>query len=479
MLNVSEAYKTAIDNINGRHVTAKVNLYFDGPGGAPTTYTNEDHIVHIQLLEEARAETQSPLGSISSNELSLQLLNSGDMFNPENINGPFYGKLKPGVKVEFFILLEISEGVFEEIPMGIFKTSTWNTPSSTMVASVTCYDRLYELCQLDMPRLPALRNTTLKALCELLFMSLGLSANEYHVDSTLNVPLDYGWFKEGNVRQALQDIMVASCSNINVDRTGVIRVASVLRTTEVAAALEDLSQVIYTEVPQSYYQTYSKVKVLYTTPRLSTTKLLASLNSVKIPVEGLFLTDLEVSNGPAAIVDKIVLVGAKSSRVATFGFSAWGLDLAIMNTGEPEEVTVEVYGKTISTVKNTYTLVDDTPIIEQYRVLEVESIMVQSMDKAKELANTLLKLARDPVNTVVVMCRGNPALEVFDLVAINSPSTNLANTNIVPIRYTYIYDGGLSCEITGMKQTSMLLSDWVCVSPGLYIETSRYLFKEE
>ena len=478
MLNVSEAYKTAINDVNGRHITSKVKFYFDGPAATPVTFTNENAIVSFELLEEARAETESPLGSIASNELTINLHNEDDKFNPDNVSGPYFGKLKPGTKVELFLMLETAPGVYEEVAMGQFKTSNWNSPSSSMEASVTCYDRLYELCQLTLPPLPVLRKTTLAAMCTMLFSAIGLTPAEYSIDPLLNIPLEYGWFERGTVRQALQSVVVAGSANINVNRAGLVNIESVLRTSTTAVSMADINQVIASDVPQAYYKTYSKVKIDYTTPRLGEKKLLLSIKDVVVPVGGLQLTDIAIEEGPIALVKQVLLKGAKTSTVTAFGYSAWGIDVKISNSAEEEVVTLEVYGMPVAKVATAYTLVDTTPIVDQDKPLELKSQFVQTLDAAKALANTLLKLVRDPVSYVDVECRGNPALEVYDVVTINSPSTNLAAINIMPVRFTYTYDGALSCSMSGIKQAALQMQNWVCVSPGLFINTSGYLFKE-
>src|SRR5690606_31825461 len=114
-----------------------------------------------------------PIGYVSANELSLTLNNSDRAFTPTNKESPFYGKLRPGIRVEAFIELEIVENEFESVPLGIFWTAgDWTATSSSVEASIKCYDRLSEIRDRDMPMLRVARHTTVKEMFETLFEAL-------------------------------------------------------------------------------------------------------------------------------------------------------------------------------------------------------------------------------------------------------------------------------------------------------------------
>jgi antitoxin component of MazEF toxin-antitoxin module len=475
MIPVSDAYRTAVNADERSHV-ARVLVYFDGDNNPPVVFEDEG-ITKISLLEEAHAESGNPLGAVSSNELTLGFDNSARIFTPTNQDSPYFGKLKPNVLIRAYLGLETSAGVFEYVPLGVFRTGDWSAPSGSVEATVTCYDRLYELGEKDVPMLPVRRNTTIYKMFEALFKALGLdSGDDYEIDISLNQRIVLGWLPKGKVREALQVLAVAGNCNIISNRYGQIAVRSNFTSGEPVTILTDNDQIITAENPQRYLDTYSVVKVAYKLPYLKKSASLLKIESLTVPQGGITLQEIEFTSGPVAVVDQVRLIGARNARVGDIQFGAWSITIQITNTGPDETVTLDVTGRTVDMINSAYAA-EDAPSIAAFgrKELSIDNVLIQSLSVAKEYATSLLFYVKDPAVKFSLNIRGDPSLEVGDIINLQDTTDKIGTINAVPIRFTLDYDGALSAQAEARKP--IVPVDWVFVSPGLAAQMPRQLAK--
>jgi hypothetical protein len=475
MIPVSDAYRTAVNADERSHV-ARVLVYFDGDNNPPVVFEDEG-ITKISLLEESHAESGNPLGAVSSNELTVGFDNSDRAFTPTNEGSPYYGKLRPNILVRAHLGLETSAGVFEYVPLGVFRTGDWSAPSGSVEATVTCYDRLYELGEKDVPMLPVRRNTTIYKMFEALFKALGLdSGDDYEIDISLNQRIVLGWLPKGKVRDALQVLAVAGNCNVTSSRHGQIAVRSNFASGEPVTVLTDNDQVVTAENPQRYLDTYSAVKVAYKMPYLKKSTSLLKIESLAVPHGGITLQEIEFTSGPVATVDQVRLIGARHAKVNNIRFGAWSITIQIINTGSDETVTLEVTGRTVDMINSTYAAEDAASIAGIGRKeLSIDNVLIQSLSVAKEYAASLLFYVNDPVVKFSLNIRGDPSLEVGDIINLQDITDKIGTVNVVPIRFTLDYDGALSAQMEARKP--IVPVDWVFVSPGLVELVPRQLLK--
>lgn len=474
MIPVSDAYKSAI-NADVRNIKPRVLVYFDGDSQPPAEF-NEDTVVDIHLLEETRAESDNPLGLVSANEITISFKNDDRAFTPTNQASPYYGKLRPNTLVRAYLNLETSADVLEYIPLGVFRTGDWSAPSGSVEATVTCYDKLYEIGQKDVPMLPVIADTTIYAIFEMLFQALGLTPSDYEIDISLNQKIALGWLPKGKVRDVIQILAVAGNCTVTADRYARIRVRSNFVSGDPVAILTDNDQIITAENPQRYLDTYSAVKVNYKLPYLKESASLLKVESLAIPHGGITLQEIEFMTGPVASVDQVRLVGAKNATVGTVQFGAWSITVQITNTGPDETVTLEVTGRAVDMITSIYTAEDSTAITAFGRKeLRIDNEMIQSLDVARLYANSLLQYVRDPAVKFHLDIRGDPAIEVGDIVQIQNPTDKIGTVNVVPIRFNLDYDGALSAMMEARKP--IIPVDWVFGCPGLIEFVSREIPK--
>lgn len=439
MLNVSEAYKTAID-ADSRNIIPRVLAYFSE---IPTEFTG-DEVISLHLLEEAKAETGNPLGAVSSNELTITFDNSKRHFTPTNTESPYYGKLKPNVKIEAYLAIKIAADTYEEVPLGTFYTAEWNE------ATVTGYDILYALNGMDVPMIKTQEDTTIGRMFAALFNALGLT--NYSIDPDLDQEIRIGWLPNGTTQQALQALCVAGNCFVNVDRAGVVRVQKNISSGIPVATLTDNNQIIRAVNPQKYLDIYNQVKVTYCRPRLGRRDTILNMDGVEVEQGANEIDKTHFTGAPIGKVERISINHRSNSSIDTVAYDAWSVLIGTINPGNAETVDIIGRGYPLSLTYRDRTVRDDLLIAEWgLKELVIQNDLIQDSRVARTYAQDLLTLVADPFRGFELEIRGNPALEIGDIIAISDPTDNIPLTNIAIERITLDYDGGLSGSISGRR----------------------------
>ena len=458
MITTTAAYKTAVSEYS-RRLVSKALVYFDGDAATPITFIG-DNIVSFGLLEEVAADSSTPLGAVSSNEFELTLNNESRDFTPTNASGAYYGKLHPNTLVEPFLCLETASGVFEDIPLGSYRTSDWKAPASSIEATTICHDRLYELGARDVPELPVLENTTATEMLTVLFHALGLSDTEFIIDSNITaMTIRYGWFSSGKVLAALQAFSISVGCSIFVNRYNKIRVMSNLTSSESVLTIDDDKQIINAETIQSYTNTYSGVDIVYSTASTARDTTLLTMTDVVIPVGGTTLSRLAFTTTPAFDVSQIVVSGAESAVVTEIAYGAFTISLSFSNTGSAAEtIGITVIGRPIELVENTCSAVDAAlqALIGDSR-LTINTPLIQLQASAELYAAQVLKLVKDPTAYIDVTLRGDPSLELMDTVTIDDAAEKIENVAVITTRHNIDFTGGaLSMSMSTIRRSTRL-----------------------
>lgn len=451
MLNTSQAYRAAI-SAPSRMVRGRVEVFFDGDAQPPVSFI-DDEIVYIDLLEEARVDYNNPIGRVSSNEVTVCFNNSHRYFTPSNTSSPYHGRLRPNLLVKPYLSLEIQEDVFEEIPLGSFRAGDWDAPSGSAEATIVCWDRLNELMDMEVPLIRVQKNTTVKNMFEILFSILNLNNAEYNVDNSLTQHILRGWFQDNSVRGALNSLCVAGNCNVVVDRYNVIQVRPNVKQEEPVATFNDETQIISGDNPQRFLDIYSTVRVKYKVPFLKDRELLLRLDELVLPSGTTTLSPLTFTNGPVMTVEELRLLNAKNARIVDISYGAWTTSITLSNIGPSEIVTLEIWGQPIGTVGAEYVATIQNPTFQ--KVISIESSLIQSQDAAHAFANGLLEYVSDPTANFKFELRGDPSIELNDVVKMLDPADRIPDVNIIVTRHALRYDGALSAIIEGRRAPSV------------------------
>lgn len=103
------------------------------------------------------------------------------------------------------------------------------------------------------------------------------------------------------------------------------------------------------------------------------------------------------------------------------------------------------------------------------KVLEIDVPLITDAAYAGQLATTFSKMLLDTKDNILCSVRGEPALELLDLVSITNPRAGHDALEVLPTRFAYSYDGSLSCEMEAIKYSAIEMLTYAFLMPGMYI----------
>lgn len=441
------------------------------------TYLSGD-LVSIRLLEEREATQGSlPVGNISANEIRITLANEGRKFDPDNTQSPLYRLLKPNRRIRAWLGVEIN-GVPEWVPLGTFWSLDWESDNSTLEATVTARDRLELLRKSTYQGSVVLENVSLYTLARWVLEDAGLKSDEYYIDPDLqNVIVPYGWIDPTTHREALRLIAEAGLAVVYCDRDGKVRITTkpvsapeLTGTWSVQGAsfpAESTAANLYGISPDDYFlplrapskqEAVANEIVVNTQPlRPADTpeEVYRSNSPVSVPA-GQSVTVTIWYNRSPVIQASISLEGAPSGvSISDAEAYAWGARITITNsTTSDASVTIVATGRSLVAQNKERVIVRDEASITENGVLRYEfpaNPLVQTLSVARQIAEGLLASVKNPRRDIEVEWRGNPALELGDVVCIVTDPERDGRSNYAVIRQELEWAGALSARLTGRR----------------------------
>jgi hypothetical protein len=447
MMNVSDAFKQAVDSLE-RSVVAKLEIYFDGENNSPTIF-NSDMIIDFKILEEASADSQNPLGVVSSNELTISLHNKNSIFTISNVNSPYYSKIQKNILVKPYIGVILEDDSIEYIQMGEYWTDDWKSPSDSLETSATAYDRLYGLGQKDTPDLPVMVNIDIKYVFLSLFLGLGLNYDDFIIDRNISQILKYVWLSKGTVKNTLQALCTVGNCTVSMNRKGKIYVKSNNTNNTIAAVLRDSTHIKTAQNIQTYNSAISKVNLTYNLTKLSSVVELLSIKDYKVKIGVNYFKNISFNNIPVYKIENIILSNATYSIIKNIKHGSNNVSFDIVSTKE-EVIDISITG--IYIVKNNAvaTAENNELISEIGEVnLDISSDIIQNINSAERVCKDTLNIVSMKNAKYTLATRGNPALELTDNIILDDPSDKIYNTSITILRQEITWDGSLSIDLEG------------------------------
>lgn len=414
-----------------REISMKIDIYFDGYPGTPVTILKSNYLISADILEESGADSNWPMGDISSNELTFTLLNTDDRFSPTNASGPYYGKIVQKVRIEPFFKISDSDW----LAMGVFYLFDWNAEVTGGTATCVAYDILWDLASKQVDIL-AEKNVTHKALFEDIFSELGITAV---VDSSLTTVLPWS-FVDDNNQVTLQLLCESAGAVCNAGRDGTVYV-SPIDTSSTRAIITDGDQIKLINTMQGILKTYGGVSLSYVIPQLVTEAELLSVSAFEMPVGEIEHNPIKFNNFPIYYVSSVNLDTEAVISIEDFSCTSETIAITTNNGGAADEMgSLQVWGAYLNPVE---VKLSDTG----EPLLEIANKYIQSESRATIIKAIYSNYINADVPTLLLQTRGNPLLEIGD--EINAISTNY-NTDFEGViqRAKYTYMGSLSCELT-------------------------------
>lgn len=418
-----------------------------------------DEVLLISLLEEREISAGSlPIGNISANEIDIRLSNISHKFDAGNTQSPIYELLKANRRIRAWLGVDTG-GSVEYVPLGVFWSGDWQVPEDEVYAATTGRDRLELLQKSTYTVSQVAQNTNLYNLAADVFQDAGLTAEEYWIDTELQVyPVPYAWFDPMAHREALRMIAEACLGQVFCDRNGVVRIegpsflASERDTSHLTITRDDIfskdNPVKWSEIAN-----YVEVETQPLRPADSASEVYRSNEAVSIAVGETKMITAYYNNTPC-IQASASLEGAPAGCTITAAtYYAWGAEITVVSPTNSGTFTIVINAKPLSVLNKERAVAEDAASILDNGKLTFSfpaNPLVQNLSVAQTIADTLLATFKDPRRDVELNWRGNPALELAD--RITAPDyLDVSTADYHVVRQSLEYDGTLTSKISGRK----------------------------
>lgn len=448
-----------------------IDIYFDGLMHAPLHCTRSDYLVDCDLLDEACADTDTFIGTPSSNELSFQLFGSSGLFNPGKVTGPYYGKIKTGVPVKVYcrpIALDtddiarhselaeythgyLSEYTHEEVrhmghtdepfewdPLGLFYIVDWQTDITGVTANVTCCDKLYSLINSDVTKLPVMPDYSYEDLIKDFFATFGLVPT---IVGNLSEVLSFAYIAGTNA-DFIKNFSVGALAFIFCNHLGDVVIQDIDRQCPVDYILTDADQIISVKSKQSAILEHDGISLTYNRMQISEEVELLTTKAQEIAANDTDTFALQsFSKTPVYSLGHVEIESDANCMLTDISATPIDVTYEVHNETELDTTfNISVHGYTIDAVK---ILLEDIGS----NLLAIDNLYVQNLDYATRLKALLSKYISLRIPVLELEVRGNPLIQIGSKLRIVSTEYDLDFTGFL-IRQQFKYDGGLSATMS-------------------------------
>lgn len=190
---------------------------------------DDNEIMSFTVYEETEGigGSKLPIGTVTSNEVSIVLKNLKGKFDAGNTQSPLYNLLKLNRRIRPWLGVKKDNGLDEMVPMGIFWSGDWDVTDDNIEVRTTGKDRLYFLDEDDFIQEEPLIDISLYDLADIVLIDAGLKFNEYWIDEALKgYIIPYVKLDKQTHKSVLKKIAQACLGQVYCDREGIIRVES-------------------------------------------------------------------------------------------------------------------------------------------------------------------------------------------------------------------------------------------------------------
>jgi len=433
----------AMYNSQSRFLHQKLKVYFS-PGQDPVEITRDNYLISSTLFEESGKISDSPFGDVTSNELSCVLLNENGIFNPINTQGPYYGKIRRGLRIEAFIRPDEEE---EWDPQGVFYVTDWLTATTGLHADFTAYDALYNVIHGPIPSLPVYKDIPFNEFAEIFFGFFGYTVK---TDITTILPYVYTSGYSSN-KVFLTDLMKSIVAECFCNHSGEICIISKIATRDTRAKFTDDDQIISIDIKQSITTNYDSVSVEYHQCRELENQKILDVPTVDLKTGMNETSKFTFNSQPVLAVTSVKNTGTELARVITFQASSKDFAAEIQSIADTETSLI-VGGTLLDSIK-----ISTGEELEE--PLRISSTFIQNENTAQTIKDYCSAYIASNSPSLNLVVRGNPKLQLGDKIEVHSIKYKTDYVGILS-NAQYDYEGSLSCKMT-LINASFLRGDVV------------------
>jgi hypothetical protein len=415
-----------------------------------------DTIKSISLLEEREIrDGTTPIGNISSNEANIVMQNINvdgiaDPFFPGNASSDLNSLLKPGRKVEIEIGLLLATGFTEYIPMGTFWSGDFIIKENSATISFTARDRMEQLRKAtyddneydtSVSFYTYIRNILLSAKNKIPLLDWDIGAGLVLLDIPNTFSDRVSYFDAiktavaacgGQAYMSKEDILTVETAEMGYYYTGspdLFITRSEYFSKERPSRYEEIINKI--EIETHPLVISSGTSTVYETDEPINLPGSATLDPIEIKY-----TELPVSS------PTVNLVGTGCTPVLDSAeYYSWGCILNISNTaGTTGTFTIDITGYTYSPIGiRVVSSQNDASIAANG--LKVHRLptnhLLQLFEDVQTIADGLIDSYSNPRNDLILTWRGNPAMELGDIIVVPEYGSNQAVFKVYKIQSTF------------------------------------------
>lgn len=469
-----------------------------------------DDIVSLSLLDESEVTDGTlPIGNISSNELDLELQNImlirqgfpnvKDPYFPGNTDSLYHNLMKINRRITLYLGFQLANPTLlpaapvEYVKCGVFFSGDWSAKEIDSSTLTVARDRMELLRNNNYPADVLFEEKTLYYIANAVLQSALLTIPMYDLKYEIGTELlsyvvPYAWFdKNKSYMEILRTIAEACLGSCFMTKNDVLVIGSSILSDEVDLAI---TQDNYFDKDQPAKTDQLKNTIVVETQPLklgvAPEDVYESPDLIDIAGYGTVTLDIVYSDQPVRNVSAVIIENTKNITVDGVNtvYYPWGIHAVVdCNEATAGKFKLKVVGRKLTVEGEETVTVSDPVSIKEYGVLTYnfpKNPLIQTKTTATTIANSLLTSYSTFRKDIEVQWRGNPSLELGDIVQIpiyKKGTVDNQGTFYVS-KSTLEYDGSLSGSISGVKTTlavpplGLMIQETMNASDPLITETA-------
>lgn len=341
------------------------------------------------------------------------------------------------------------------VPLGTFWSGSWDAPEDKLYARTIGRDRLELLRTSDYTINKINRNSNLYDLAKDVLMDAGLQETDYWIDEELQeYEVPYPFFDIQSHREALRKIAEAAIGQVYCDREGIIRI-------EGASYLENKANVDIEITKDDYFKknnpakdeeiaNYIEVETQPLSPDVNQ-EVYHSTDTINLIAGQARTMTVNYNHTPCieAVANLTEVTGSVTIQGAEY--YAWGADITLYSV-DNASCKIKIDAKPLI-VLSKYRVIarDEASIIDNgiKKFTFPANSLVQTEEVAQKIADKLLLYYKDPRRDIEMSWRGNPALELGDVIETIDYETEKGRYHVT--KQELEYNGALRARLEGRR----------------------------